>query len=155
MKYNELQVYFEKGKEGIIELMEKVSDVIEMIEDYQSQFKSNQLTEESDLKTALNVLTGLHSETTVIAGVAEAYSEVNEARELLVAKNSMVDDGKGGKKSPTDEIAKAMSKVNNLDFVRTTNLFKAYSKVCAQKIMTCQSQLNYLKGQKYIPQEEK
>ena len=145
MKDEDLKKYFEDGIEGINKLMEATKDVIETIEDYQTQFKGNQLTEEADLKVALNVLTGIHSEVTVIAGIADAYSEVNEARELLLAKNGLVDDGKGGKKSPTDEVAKAMSKVNNLDYLRTTNLFVAYSKVCAQKIMTCQSQLNYLK----------
>lgn len=145
MKYQDLQNYFEEGKEGIIKLMESIKDSIEQIEQYQSDFKGNVLTEEPELRQALNVLTGLHSETTIIAEVADAYSEVNEARELLTAKNGLVDDGKGGRKSPTDEVAKAMSKVNNLDYLRTANLFRAYSKVCAQKIMTCQSQLNYLK----------
>lgn len=154
MKYEDIKNYFEKGKEGIVELMSAVVDVIAAIEDYQDRFKQNLMTEESDLKEALNILTGLHSETTIIAGVAKAYSDTNEARELLLAKNSTVDDGKGGKKAPTDAVAEAMSTINNLDFVRTTNLFIAYSKVCAQKIMTCQSQLNYLKGQKFSPQEE-
>lgn len=145
MKYETIKDYFEKGIEGINELMIAVTDSIDTIEDYQSQFKGNQLVDEADLKTALNVLTGLHSEVTIISVIAETYAEVNEARELLNAKNNLIDDGKGGRKSPTDEVAKAMSKVNNLDYLRTANLFSAYSKVCAQKIMTCQSQLNYLK----------
>jgi hypothetical protein len=145
MRYEDLKNYFEEGIEGINKLMITIKDTIDTIEDYQSQFKGNQLTEEADLKVALNVLTGLHSEVTIISLIADAYSEVNEARELLNAKNNLVDDGKGGKKSPTDEVAKAMSKVNNLDYLRTANLFAAYSKVCGQKIMTVQSQLNYLK----------
>lgn len=145
MRYEDLKNYFEEGIEGINKLMITIKDTIDTIEDYQSQFKGNQLTEEADLKVALNVLTGLHSETTIISLIADAYSEVNEARELLNAKNNLVDDGKGGRKSPTDEVAKAMSKVNNLDYLRTANLFAAYSKVCGQKIMTVQSQLNYLK----------
>jgi hypothetical protein len=145
MRYEDIKNYFEEGIEGINKLMIAIKDTIDTIEDYQSQFKGNQLTEEADLKVALNVLTGLHSEVTIISLIADAYSEVNEARELLNAKNNLVDDGKGGRKSPTDEVAKAMSKVNNLDYLRTANLFAAYSKVCGQKIMTVQSQLNYLK----------
>lgn len=145
MKYQELQNYFEEGIEGINKLMLAVKDTIETIEDYQNQFKANLLTEEPELKTALNILTGIHSEVTIISEVADAYSEVNEAKELLNAKKQPVDDGKGSTKLPTDEIAKAMSKVNNLAFLRTANLFAAYSKVCGQKIMTIQSQLNYLK----------
>lgn len=145
MTYEKIKECFETGVEGINNLMIIIKDTIDTIEDYQSQFKGNQLTEEADLKVALNVLTGLHSEVTIISLIADAYSEVNEARELLNAKNSLVDDGKGGRKSPTDEVAKAMSKVNNLDYLRTANLFAAYSKVCGQKIMTVQSQLNYLK----------
>lgn len=147
MKYLDLQNYFEEGNEGITKLMLAVQDTIETIEDYQNQFKANLLTEEPDLKLALNVLTGIHSEVTIIAEVADAYAEVNEARELLNAKKVPVDDGKGtgSTKLPTDEVAKAMSKVNNLVYLRTANLFAAYSKVCGQKIMTIQSQLNYLK----------
>jgi len=156
MKYSKIVDYFDRGVEGVNEFMklEEIKIVIDTIEDYQGRFKANMITEESDLKEGLNILTGLHSETTVIAGILEAYAETNEARELLLAKSIPQDDGKGGKKLPTDEVAKSMSKVNNLIFERTCNLFKAFSKTCSQKIMTCQSQMNYLKGQKYMPQEE-
>jgi len=145
MKYEDIETYFEKGVEGINEFMVEIKDTMDKIEGYQDKFKKNQLTEEPDLKEALNKLTGLHSEVTIIAGVADAYAEANEAREFLGAKTVLVDDGKGGQKTPTDDLAKAKSKVNNLVFVRIANLFAAYSKVCGQKIMTCQSQLNYLK----------
>jgi hypothetical protein len=145
MKYEDIEIYFEKGIEGIAEFMMEIKTTIEKIEEYQDKFKKNGLTEEADLKEALNILTGLHSETTIIAGVADAYAEANEAREFLIAKTVLVDDGKGGQKTPTDDVAKAKSKANNLVFVRTANLFASYSKVCGQKIMTCQSQLNYLK----------
>lgn len=145
MKYEEIKVYFEEGIPGIEKLMIKIKPSITTIEDYINKFKGNALTDESELIEALNRLTGLYGEMTIISFMADAYNETNEASELLSAKNNLIDDGKGGKKAPTDEVAKAMSKVNNLVYLRTANLFEAYSRICSQKIMTCQSQLNYLK----------
>jgi len=147
MEYKVIVNAFENGTEGIATFLEteEIKDIMITIEDYQSKFKGNSLTDEPQLKEALNILTGIHSEVTIIAAIAEAYAETNEARALLIAKNTPVDDGKGGQKAPTDEVAKAMSKDKNLPYLRTANLFTAYSKVCGQKIMTIQSMMNYLK----------
>jgi hypothetical protein len=147
MEYKKIEQAFESGIEGVGKFLEteEIKDIMITIEDYQSKFKGNSLTDEPQLKEALNILTGVHSEVTIIAAIAEAYAETNEARALLIAKNTPVDDGKGGQKAPTDEVAKAMSKDKNLPYLRTANLFTAYSKVCGQKIMTIQSMMNYLK----------
>lgn len=153
MKYSDIQNYLEKGETGILELLKQIKNTIDTIEDYQEKFKSNLLTEETELREALNVFTGIFSEVTTIFRVAEIYSEVNEAKELLLAKNTLVDDGKGNKKSPTDEVAKAIAKEKNKEYAKLANLFRAYSQVVGQNIITCQSQLNYLKEQKFIPQE--
>lgn len=145
MNYKDLQNYFDKGIDGINELMIKLTEDIATIEDYRGQFKANLVTDETPLREALNILTGVHSEMIIVSGVADAYSETNEARELLLAKNNAQPDGKGGMKSPTDEVAKSTAKQNNLVYLRTTNVFKAYTRDCEQMIMTIQSQMNYLK----------
>lgn len=156
MRYEDIKIYFDKGIEGIEEFLQiqEIKDAIESIENYQSEFKGNVITEGNELKESITRLTGLHGETLVIAKVAESYVSTNEAREFLEAKKELVDDGKGGQKLPTDDMAKAKSKVNNLIYVRASNLFEAYYKSCSQMIMSAQSLMNYLTGKHPAGQTE-
>ena len=156
MKYENIKKYFDRGIEGIEEFLQvqEIKDVIISIEGYQSDFKGNIITEGTELKETISRLTGIHGEVLVIAKIAESYTSTNEAREFLEAKKELIDDGKGGQKIPTDDTAKAKSKVNNLVCVRTANLFEAYYKSCGQMIMSAQSLMNYLTGKHPAGQSE-
>jgi hypothetical protein len=138
MKYEQIKDYFEKGKEGIAELLKDTEDVRDAIEDYTGQLMANVITTAEDYKEALNKMDGYYGYVATIAGIAEVYADSQEANEILNAKKPTTD----GSKPPTDEVAKSIARVNSAEYQRIANLFDRYARICEKRMMTVQSQLN-------------
>lgn len=139
MKYEEIKSYFERGTEGLIDLLKDTQDVRDAIEDYTQQFMQNIITTSDEYREVLNKLDGYYGFVLTIAGVADVEADSQEANEKLNAKNKALAEGL---KPPTDETAKAMAIVNTSEYRRIANLFLDYSKICEKRMMTVQSQLN-------------
>jgi len=138
MKYEAIKGYFERGVEGLTDLLKDTADVRDSIEDYTQQLMQNIINTADDYKEALNKLDGYYGFVSLIAGIAEVYADSQEANEILNAKKPTVD----GSKPPTDEVAKSIARVNSAEYQRIANLFDKYAKICEKRMMTVQSQLN-------------
>jgi hypothetical protein len=139
MKYEVIKAYFEKGIDGLADLLKDTTDVRDAIEDYTQQLMQNIINTADDYKEALNKFDGYYGFVALIAGVAEVYADSQEANELLNAKNKALAEGS---KPPTDEVAKSMARVNSAEYQRIANLFDRYARICEKRMMTVQSQLN-------------
>jgi hypothetical protein len=138
MKYEEIKGYFDKGTEGLVDLLTDTKDVRDAIEDYTQQLMQNIINTADDYKEALNKFDGYYGFVSLIAGIAEVYADSQEANEILNAKKPTTD----GSKPPTDEVAKSIARVNSAEYQRIANLFDRYARICEKRMMTVQSQLN-------------
>jgi len=144
MKYEKIKEYFEDKENGLKNLLKDTEEVRDAIEEYTNQLMSNTITTANEYKEALNVLDGYYGFLCTIAEVSEAYSDSEEANQILNAKKNAVDDGTGKLKTPTDEVAKSIAKVNSAEYQRIHRLYKSYIKILEKRMMTIQSQLNHL-----------
>lgn len=144
MKYEDIKKYFERGEEGLIDLLKDSEEVRDAIEDYTTQLMSNVLTAVEDYKEALNKLDGYYGFVLTIAVIAEVAAKSKEANELLNAKNEALSKGE---KAPSDKTAEAIADVNSAEYKRIANLFLSYAKICEKRMMTVQSQLNHIEFQ--------
>jgi hypothetical protein len=138
MRYEEIRGYFDRGVEGLTDLLKDTADVRDAIEDYTQQLMQNIITTADDYKEALNKFDGYYGFVSLIAGIAEVYADTQESIEILNAKKPTAD----GSKPPTDEVAKSMARVNSAEYQRIANLFDKYARICEKRMMTVQSQLN-------------
>jgi len=138
MKYEQIKPYFEKGVEGLTDLLKDTAEVRDAIEDYTQQLMQNIITTAEDYKEALNKFDGYYGFMSLIAGISEVYADSQEANEILNAKKPTTD----GSKPPTDEVAKSIARVNSAEYQRIANLFDRYTRICEKRMMTVQSQLN-------------
>jgi hypothetical protein len=138
MRYEKINEYFEKGVDGLSELLEDTKDMRDTIEDYRSKFKGNILTTADEYDEAMIVLTGIFMYVVEIFESAQAFKEAEEDTAYLKLRNEAIEKGE---KAPTDNTLKVMAHKQVAPYIKLRNTFESYMLGCEKGISTCQSKL--------------
>lgn len=151
MLYKQIVEYFEKGEQGIAELLAACQDEFKTIEDIKGQLKANLLTDEESLYEALSQLTGIYMHFEPMYEVAQAYKEIEEDRiysgirvagekGLEVFKDDILNFEIPIKKI-TDNILRTEAHRAVKSYIRVRNAFEAYVNSCDKAIISIQTLL--------------
>jgi len=152
MKYSKIQNYFDKGEEGITQLLADCADIFETLDQYKQDFIGNMISSADDYKERLNVLTGIYGFLEPIFNLAQAYKEIKEDESYC---NLRAEAETTGKKITADALKVEAHRAVSL-WIRTRNIYESYVRFTEKGIITIQSQLNRLeKNRDYKPQEER
>ena len=146
MKYSKIIEYFNRGEEGVTELLKDCEDVFNTIEDYKQQFIQNVISSGDEYKEILNRLTGFYLFLEPIFNTAQAFKEIKEDEEYCRLRTEAE---KEGKKITADALKVEAHRAVSL-WIRIRNIFESYVNGIEKAIITVQSQLNRLeKTEKY------
>jgi hypothetical protein len=163
MIYSDIIKYFEKGEQGITELLIKCQPEFESINDIQGRLKANLITDDESLSEALSQLTGIYMYFEPIFEVSQAYKEIEEDRiysAIRVAGEKGLEIYKDDVlnfeipiKKITDNILKSEAHRGVRTYIRVRNAFEGYVKACDKGIASIQSLLKREQKDKYKPVE--
>jgi hypothetical protein len=152
MKYSKIVDYFEKGEQGIVDLLKECENTFTTLDNYKQDFIQNQIITIEDYKEKLNVLTGIYGFLEPIYNLAQAYKEIKEDEAYCNLRTQAETEGK---KITADALKVEAHRAVSL-WIRTRNIFESYVRFTEKAIITVQSQLNrFEKNSNYKPQEER
>jgi hypothetical protein len=152
MKYSKIVDYFEKGEQGIVDLLKECENTFTTLDNYKQDFIQNQIITIEDYKEKLNVLTGIYGFLEPVYNLAQAYKEIKEDEAYCNLRTQAETEGK---KITADALKVEAHRAVSL-WIRTRNIFESYVRFTEKAIITVQSQLNrFEKNSNYKPQEER
>ena len=119
MKYSKISAYFDKGEEGIIELLKDITPMLDTIDEYAGQFIGDSFSGTDELRTAKTVLAGIIANLQPIYSKALSVKKQKEYRYYAATKAEAGDKFKDG---ATEKLAKD----NVASFRNLRDILKGY-----------------------------
>lgn len=151
MKYDKIVSYFNRGEEGLNELVVDYKDIFNQIDDYGQQLLQGIITDSEGYKNVLNFMTGAYVSLEPLYSLAEAHKLNEELKSYIGLKRE--GEAKGEKVVATHLDKESSLSVANERRIR--NVLEGYVLATEKAIVTCQTQLKRLEqDEKYKPSEK-
>ncbi len=140
MRYPKASEYFEKGEQGLLELLEDCKDLIKIIEEHRDAFVKNVYSSPEEFNTVMIQLTGIYEYVVEVFEAAQAFKEIEEDKAYLSIRNESLQKGE----KITDTTLKVMAHAKVAAYIKIRNTFEAYTLGTEKAISSCQSKLKRL-----------
>lgn len=140
MKYQEIIEYFEKGEEGLKDLIHECEEIFAYVDDCGDKFKEHAFSCGEEYQEVLDKLTGYYIFLLPIWDISVAYKETEEDKAHYKEEQDLITKGE-------KVVIGLLDKHSHREvgyLIRFRNALDAYVKSCEKAIISCQSQLNKL-----------